>query len=298
LARDGPAALYAGDLGAQIARYLRAEGGLLDSADLAAYRVDIRPAMRSTYRGMDVYTSGRDSGGGVLAPVLGRLERLDLASLEPLGAERMAAVIEATGQVWSERLGSTTVTADSGCTDHLVVADRRGNVVSVTTTLQMLMGSGVTVPGTGIVLNNGMCLFDERPGRPNSLAPGKKAITNMCPTVVLRDGQPVVAIGASGGRRIPSMIVQPLTLMLDHGWPGDRALAAPRYQYTGSGPLLVEDALPEPTLAALRERGYRVEVRPWDGTDLGGQAPCVWFEPGGQLFGAPDPRRHGGAVAW
>ena len=141
----------------------------------------------------------------------------------------------ATADVWSQRLGAS-VTADSGCTDHLVVGDAHGNVVSVTTTLQMLMGSGVTVPGTGIVLNNGMSLFS-----PDTLGPGKKATTNMSPTVVAaRRDQPVLAIGASGGRRIPSMVAQPLTLVLDHGWPGDSALAAPRYHTTGNGSLIVE----------------------------------------------------------
>jgi gamma-glutamyltranspeptidase/glutathione hydrolase len=179
-----------------------------------------------------------------------------------------------------------------------VAADARGNVVSVTTTLQMLMGSGVTVPGTGIVLNNGMGLFEAAPGRPASIGAGKRAITNMCPTVVLHHARPMLAIGASGGRRIPSMVTQAATLMIDHGWPGDQALAAPRYHHTVDDPLLVEEGFLRTTLDALEEQGYHVSVRPWAGTDLGGQAPALWFDTDGRLFGAPDPRRHGGAAAW
>jgi gamma-glutamyltranspeptidase/glutathione hydrolase len=204
----------------------------------------------------------------------------------------MAGLVDVSADVWARRLGKP-LTADAGCTDHLVVGDRDGNVVSVTSTLQMLMGSGVTVPGTGIILNNGMSLFS-----PDTLAAGKKSTTNMSPTVVLRDGQPVLAVGASGGRRIPNMVTQPLTLVLDYGWSGDEALAAPRYHTTGNGPVLVEDGLPEPTLKALRGRGYAVEVQPWGSLGLGGQSPLLWFDANGQLWGAPDPRRHGGAAAW
>jgi gamma-glutamyltranspeptidase/glutathione hydrolase len=149
------------------------------------------------------------------------------------------------------------------------------------------------VPGTGIVLNNGMGLFE-----PASLAPAKTALTNMCPTIVLRDGHPVLAIGASGGRRIPSMVTQAATLMMDHGWPGDDALAAPRYHWVGTGPVAVEDRFAEATLTALRKLGYDLTVHPWDGTELGGQAPVLWFDHESRLFGAPDPRRHGGAAAW
>jgi gamma-glutamyltranspeptidase/glutathione hydrolase len=299
LADDGPAVLYSGDLGAEIIRYVRAHGGILDQHDLANYVPEILHAERCTYHGFEVYTASFHSGGGVLLPLLQRLERAELSRDDPLGPRRMLAVVDATAEVWSSRLG-TNVTADMACTDHLVVGDTRGNVVSVTSTLQMLMGSGVTVPGTGIVLNNGMSLFSDRPGRPDTVAAGKKATTNMCPTIVVRvgDGAPVLAIGGSGGRRIPNMITQPLTLMLDHDWAGDEALAAPRYHTTGSGPLLLEAGLPERTRSALTGRGYDVEVQPWGSLELGGQSPLLWFERGGELSGAPDPRRHGGAAAW
>jgi gamma-glutamyltranspeptidase/glutathione hydrolase len=299
MAADGPALLYTGDLGAEIVRYLRTEGGILDQGDLARYAPEVAPAPRCTYHGFEVCTSGSHTGGGVLGPLLHRLEQTNPSSDDPLGPRRMLAVVDATAEVWSRRLGSG-VSIDSGCTDHLVVADTHGNIVSVTSTLQTLMGSGVTVPGTGIVLNNGMGLFTDQPGRPDSLAAGKKAITNMCPTVVVRvgDRRPVLATGASGGRRIPNMLAQPLTLMLDYGWAGDRALEAPRYHTTGSGPLLVEAGLPEATLAAFNGRGYDVEVQPWGSLGLGGQSPLLWFDDDGQLFGGPDPRRHGGAAAW
>ncbi|HEY1294814.1 MAG TPA: gamma-glutamyltransferase [Chloroflexota bacterium] len=292
LAEQGAAALYDGDLGAEVVRYVRAEGGILDHRDLLEYRTEIRTPMECTYHGFDVFTSGAESGGDVLVRILGHLEGLDTREMEPLGPEPMLALVGATADVWSQRLGSPAK-ADAGCTDHLVVADTDGNVVSVTTTLQRLMGSGVTVPGTGIVLNNGMSLFSDE-----TLAGAKRAVTNMSPTIVVKGDRPVLAIGASGGRRIPSMVIEPLTLMLDHRWTGDRALTAPRYHTTGDGLLLLEAGLPEATVVALRERGYGVEVEPWGSLGLGGQSPALWFDTDGRLFGAPDPRRHGGAAAW
>jgi len=287
IAQDGPSLLYTGSLAAPIVDFLQTAGGILDREDLARYSPEVCRATHTRYHDFDVFTTGTDTGGGVLSAILGRLDTTD----DPLGPQRMTALVDATAEVWSRRLGAT-VRADSGCTDHLVVGDTRGNVVSVTTTLQMLMGSGVTVPGTGIVLNNGMSLFS-----PDTLAPGKKATTNMSPTIVLRDGKPVLAIGGSGGRRIPAMVAQPITLALDHAWAGDRAIAAPRYHTTGDGSLIVEAGLPVETLTALGKR-YEVEVQPWGSLELGGQSPMLWFSADGVLFGAPDPRRHGGAAAW
>jgi gamma-glutamyltranspeptidase / glutathione hydrolase len=290
IAQDGPSLLYAGELGAQIVGFLQAAGGILDRQDLASYTPEVCKATCTSYHGFHVFTPGTDTGGGVLAAILRRLDTL-VPTGDPLGPQRMTALVDATADVWSQRLGAT-VREDSGCTDHLVVGDTHGNVVSVTTTLQMLMGSGVTVPGTGIVLNNGMSLFS-----PDTLAPGKKATTNMSPTIALRDGKPVLAIGGSGGRRIPSMVAQPLTLVLDNGWQADSALAAPRYHTTGNGSLIVEGGLPVETLTALSQQ-HEVEVQPWGSLELGGQAPMLWFSADGELFGAPDPRRHGGAAAW
>lgn len=331
LAREGAPAMYRGDVGAAIVRYLRSEGGLLDHTDLAGCEATIGLATASRYRGLDVRTPGASSGGGVLVPLLGALDHFDLPSMEPLGRERMALLAAATGRIWPDRLALSgalisgdagemlltpeyagRVAADiragsgafserpdaSGCTDHLVVADAAGNVVAVTTTNQMLMGSGVTVPGTGIVLNNAMGLFDPLPGRPNSVASRKRVVSNMSPTIVLDEGRPRLATGASGGRRIPSMVTQVLTLMVDHGWTGDRALAAPRYHHEGNGTLIVEEGLSDATLEGLRAIGYTVDVRLWSSMDLGGQTPTLWFDRDGHPYGAPDPRRHGGAAAW
>jgi gamma-glutamyltranspeptidase / glutathione hydrolase len=291
LAEHGPEDFYSGTLAHQIVAYVKASGGVLDHVDLAQYEATITLANRSRYRDVEVLTSGEKSGGGVLLPLLRELEAFELGAMEPLGGQRMAILARTTGRQWPDRFAR-----DRG-TSHFSVADTLGNVVACTTTLQVLLGSAATVPGTGIVLNNAMGLFDPSPGRPNSIAPGKRAITNMCPTIVVRDGRARISIGASGGRRIPSMLVQALTLAIDHGVSLPAALRAPRFHNEGDARLILEEGLSDAALAELRAQGFVIDLKPPDGTALGGQAPAIWFDDAGLLFGVPDPRRHGGAAA-
>ena len=297
IADDGPRALYGGDLAEQIVAHVRSLGGVLERADFVDYEPTIGSATSVRYRQSEVHVPGENSGGAVLARVLLVLDQLDLPAMEPLGIERIAALAETFGGVWRDRLALIGAQNQGRHTNHLSVADVDGNVVACTTTLQLLLGSAVTVPGTGIVLNSGMGLFDPAPGRFNSLTPGKSLATNMCPTIVLRDGRPRLSVGASGGRLIPSMVGQIVTLMVDHAWSVEDALAAPRLHTIGDGRLEFEDRLEPATLQGLAARGYDMVARPWGSLALGGQTPAVWFDDQGRLFGAPDPRRNGAAAA-
>ena len=114
-----------------------------------------------------------------------------------------------------------------GSTTHLSVIDKDGIAVSLTQTLLSLWGSRVTVPGTGILLNNGMMWFDPEPGRPNSVAGGKRPLSNMAPAVVLKDGRAVAALGASGGRRIMNCVAQIAMNLIDHGMTMQPAVERP-----------------------------------------------------------------------
>jgi gamma-glutamyltranspeptidase/glutathione hydrolase len=297
IANEGPRALYEGELAQRIVAHVRSLGGVLDAADLVDYQPTIGSATVVRYRGHEVHVPGGNSGGGVLAAVLGVLDQLDVPAMEPLGIERVAVLAETFGRVWRNRLAEVGAGGTGRHTDHLSVADADGNMVACTTTLQLLLGSAVTVPGTGIVLNSGMGLFDPSPGRFNSLAPGKPAMTNMCPTLVVSDGRLRLSVGASGGRLIPSLVSQIVTLVVDHGWSVEQSLAAPRLHTGGDGRLEFEAGLDETTLSGLAARGFTLQPRPWGSLDLGGQSPAVWFDDDGRLFGAPDPRRHGAAAA-
>jgi gamma-glutamyltranspeptidase/glutathione hydrolase len=147
---------------------------------------------------------------------------------------------------------------ESANTTHLTVMDGEGTVVAMTQTLNELFGSKVTVPGTGMLLNNCMALFDPRPGRPNSVGARKRMLSSMSPTILLRDGQPWLALGTPGGVRIFGAVLQAIVNVVDHGMTPQEAVDAPR-MWTDGGALEVEEGVP----AAVRERlaGLGHEVR-------------------------------------
>jgi gamma-glutamyltranspeptidase/glutathione hydrolase len=149
--------------------------------------------------------------------------------------------------------------ARDGCTTHLNVVDRDRNVVSLTSTHGEGFGSGVVARGTGVLLNNGMTWFDPEPGHVNSIGPGKRTLWAPTPTVVLRSGRPFMALGAPGGRRIISAVVQSLVNLLDFGLGVQAAVTAPRLHC--EGPITeAERRLGTATLDALARRGHRLEV--------------------------------------
>ncbi|MFA5026380.1 MAG: gamma-glutamyltransferase family protein [Candidatus Methylomirabilota bacterium] len=153
--------------------------------------------------------------------------------------------------------------ADQGtgdCTTHIAVVDRERNMVSLTNTAVSLFGSRLVVPGTGILLANGMIWFDPEPGRPNSVAAGKRPLVNMVPVLGFRRGEPYFAMGAPGGRKIVSAIPQVLSNLIDLKDAPQAAMAAPRL-HTEGGALWVDDRVGSAALAALRRMGHPVVPR-------------------------------------
>jgi len=143
------------------------------------------------------------------------------------------------------------------CTTHIGVVDRHRNMVSLTHTAVSMFGSRMVVPGTGILLNNGMLWFDPEAGRPNSVAPGKRVLCNMTPVLGFRQGRPHLTLGAPGGRRIISAIAQVLATLIDRRCPLQTAVEAPRL-HTEGGELLVDQRVGDKTIAGLRRRGHDV----------------------------------------
>ncbi|CAA9536098.1 MAG: Gamma-glutamyltranspeptidase @ Glutathione hydrolase [uncultured Thermomicrobiales bacterium] len=142
-------------------------------------------------------------------------------------------------------------------TTHVSVVDRAGNAVSLTQTLLSGWGSRVVVPGTGVLLNNGMMWFDPEPGRPNSIEGGKRPLANMAPILLLRDGQSFMSLGAMGGRRILNAVPQIVANVVDFGMGIQEAITAPRIDYS-TRRLEVSDRLPAETIAGLESLGYPV----------------------------------------
>jgi gamma-glutamyltranspeptidase/glutathione hydrolase len=176
-----------------------------------------------------------------------------------------------------------------GSTTHLGAIDKNGMAVSLTQTLLSGWGSRVVVPGTGVLLNNGMMWFDPEPGRPNSVSGGKRPLSNMAPLLVLRDGQAVASLGSSGGRRILNCNAQLVMNLLDHGLSIQPAIEAPRID-ASTPDLLVSERLPTATREALAAKGHRVVSRD-ERNLLGDFASPVGIhrEANGALRGGADP---------
>jgi gamma-glutamyltranspeptidase/glutathione hydrolase len=183
-----------------------------------------------------------------------------------------------TGTVRGPAIG---VAAGSAHTTHVTTADADGNVVAMTQTINNLFGSKVTVPGTGMLLNNTMALFDPHPGMPASVAPAKRVTSSMAPTIVLRDGRPAWALGLPGGVRIFTSVFQALVNLIDHGMSLQEAVEAPRIWSQGQE-LEVEQDVPAAVRDGLAARGHRTVA-------VGGVAGgmnAVAFNPDGTLEGA------------
>lgn len=142
-------------------------------------------------------------------------------------------------------------------TTHCTVIDSEGTIVSTTQTLNSAFGSKVTVPGTGMLLDNCMVLMDPTPGNSNSIAPGKRVLSSMSPTIVLKDGRPFMALGTPGGKRIFAAVAQAILNVIDHGMSLQQAVEAPRL-WTQGAELELEQGFAsiEALAAALRAYGH------------------------------------------
>ena len=195
--------------------------------------------------------------------------------------------------------------SDGASTNHFVVADRFGDVVSYTNTIEELGGSGIVVPGRGFLLNNELTDFNFAPvvpNDPNLPAAGKRPRSSMSPTIVLKDGTPWLAVGSPGGASIITTVLQILVNRIDFGMSLPDAIAAPRAsQRNGAVTQAEPDFIAEPTtpgLAALGQSFQVVDTSPLDPSikisPLIGAASGLEFLPSGQVLAAAEPVRRGG----
>ena len=197
LATAGRRDFYEGDIAAKIAADMKAGDGFLAADDLAAYKAHWTKPTAHERAGATIHLLPGLNAGPTFANALGRLPA-DLGKGVTDGAA-FAAYAQALAGSYRHRLetmGHDGDMAGQGCTTHFSVMDGEGNIVVVTNTLLSVFGSKVVLPQTGILMNNGINWFDPRPGRPNSLAGGKRPLSNMCPVVVTRDGEPWFGMGA------------------------------------------------------------------------------------------------------
>ena len=258
----GPRDFYEGETARRILRDCNDMGSPLSAEDLAGYAARIVDADRHQYRDALVHAAPGLSAGPTLRHALGLLEeRLVPCGVRP-DAGAYLAYASCLLDAWRHRFATMGDVDDApapGCTTHLGVADRHGNVVALTQTLLSIFGSRVVLPGTGILMNNGMMWFDPRPGRPNSIAPGKRPLSNMCPAVVERADGLRFAAGASGGRRILPAVFQLVSFLVDYAMSMDDAMHAPRIDASGAPLVTADPTLPAGVIDALAER-HEVQV--------------------------------------
>ena len=286
---------YQGELGRTIADALQQMGGMLTRQDMADFEPRFSEPYAVTYRGSEVYGAILPNGCLSSLQMLQMLEcfaPLDddqvlywhrLAEVLKLGwrdrllyvgdpdyvdvpIERLLSKDYAAGRVETlkqfpelvDRSGWGLSSASLPETLHLSAADAEGNVVSATITQGGAFGSCVTVPGTGIVLGHGMCRLDPRPGRANSVAPGKRPLNNTAP-VIARTPERDIAVGMPGGRRIISVVPRMVERMVDFGAGALAAASAPRMHVTSEEPVEVQDVLDDGIVRGLEKVGHRIK---------------------------------------
>ena len=320
IAAKGAGALYGGDLGATVADYMARAGGIITLEDLARYETIERRPIRGRYRGFEIAGAAPPPAGGLhLVEMLNVLEGFDPRGLGFGTADYFHLIAEVLKIGFADRNACTGdpafvdipvdrliskdhaaarraqihpdrareygpvpgVTAGSAHTTHVTTADADGNVVAMTQTINNLFGAKATVPGTGIILNNTMALFDPHPGTPASVAPGKRVTSSMAPTIVLRDGRPAWALGLPGGVRIFTSVLQAVVNLIDHGMPLQEAVEAPRIWSQGQE-LEMEQDISAAVRDAVAARGHRVVAVP----AVAGGMNAVAFAADGTLEGA------------
>jgi gamma-glutamyltranspeptidase / glutathione hydrolase len=305
---EGSEPFYRGEVGAALSEHVLARGGTLGPGDLAAYEAIERRPIRAAFRGTEVLTNPPPSSGGILiAYCLGLLERLGERSGPEQLVASMGAANAARGKAFAEALygeGLETSLLDPaaldatagdllGSTTHISALDKDGMCACVTCSNGS--GSGVLVPGTGVILNNMLGEEDLNPLGFHAIAPGRRVPSMMAPTVVLRDGEIELGLGSAGSNRIRSAILQTIVRAVEQGMTADEAVRAPRLHFEG-GTVQAEPGIDEAMLARIEGRGLPVLRRPAINLFFGGVQAVARERGTGALGGGGDPRR-GGAVA-
>jgi gamma-glutamyltranspeptidase/glutathione hydrolase len=193
--------------------------------------------------------------------------------------------------------GSPDAATEGLSTTHLTVGDAAGNVASYTLTIEQTGGSGITVPGRGFLLNNELTDFTFTPANPavpepNLPSPGKRPRSSMSPTIVLHDGQPVLAVGSPGGSTIITTVLQTLVNRIDRHMDLAEAIAAPRASQRNTAQVQAEPAFTAAFGADLAALGHVFAATPEIGAATG-----IEYLPGGVMLAAAETERRGGGSA-
>ena len=297
IAAGGADVFYRGEIAEQIEADMRANGGRISREDLRDYRARRTAPLWGDYRGYRIATNQPPGGGIMLVEMLNMLEQFDLAALGHNSAAYIRLVAEVmkratidkdrfvgdpdffdvpverlTGKPYAAQLAAeiqggvraVVERFNAGFTQkdttQISVIDAAGNCVSMTHSLGM--PSGVITPGLGFMYNGCMAVFDPRPGRAGSIAPGKARFSSVCPSIVFRDGRPCLVIGAPGATQIAMGVLQATLNVLDFGMSMTEAVVAPRFSAT-SNAIDISNRIPRSVSRALESDGYEVVRSPY-----------------------------------
>lgn len=337
IAADGKKAMYEGALVDDLVSSVHSAGGAIAAEDFGSYRTRPREPLHVTWEGLDVYTMGAPSAGGLLlAETLGLFSREELrrtgfgsAAYQHLLAEAMRGAfadrakyasdpdqepVDLEKLVARERLAKRRQTIasdrthwiarflpDEHGTHHIVTADAEGNVVTLTTTVNRPFGATLTGKSSGIVMNDELDDFSTEASAkalglarsPNRPRPGARPVSSMTPTIVLKDGVPILALGGSGGTAIAPNVAQAFLARLVFGETPERSVAAARFAVPTEGSTIaVDPAATQDLKADLERRGEVVSTQRF--TEQAVQMIAI---EDGKKTPASDPRKHGSAMA-
>ncbi|CAM3116405.1 gamma-glutamyltransferase [Paracoccus nototheniae] len=263
LADHGPQDFYDGATARMLVEDLRAKGGCLSLDDLRDYRATAAVPRTVRYRDAVIHAPSGLSAGAALVQTLQQMQGAFQPGDAPSAAS-YGALAAGLGEAYRDRLAQGGDTGESprapACTTSFSVVDRHGNMVNVTQTLLSMFGSHVVSPQTGMLLNNGIMWFDPEPGKPNSLAPGKRCLMNVCPTVG-QVGDRMFAIGASGGRKILPAVANLVSFMVDFGMDLEAAFHTPRIDASAASGTVMDEDLPPDVAHALAALGQVTTAR-------------------------------------
>ncbi|MFD2052386.1 gamma-glutamyltransferase [Mesorhizobium calcicola] len=323
ISEKGPDAFYKGAIADAIVKASGAKGGILAKPDFEQYAVRELKPVTCSYRGYEITSSPPPSSGGVIiCEILNVLEGYPLSYLGAGSAETVHVMVEAMRYAYVDRnsaLGDPGFVdnpvsklldkayardirdkidpfragvskdlmpkgfGESKETTHYSIIDNDGNAVAVTYTLNGSFGAGVVADGTGILLNNEMDDFTQKPGVPNlyglvqgeanAIQPKKTPLSSMSPTIVAKDGKPFMVIGSPGGSRIITITLEAIVNVIDHGMNIQEAIDAPRihHQWLPDTVYVEPFGLSPDTERLLAGMGYHLEL----GDSTWGQAAGI-----------------------
>ncbi len=305
ISSNGPDVLYGGELGELAVNYIQGAGGIITMDDLRSYETSRADVVHGTYRGFNIIGPPPPTAGGVhVIEMLNILEGYNLGEIgfgtadsvhllaeviktgfedrgkymgdpdfvdvpvEMLIDKKFAAERRLQINMEQARRINTAYQAESNSTTHMAAADASGNIITATHTIHSAFGSKATVPGTGMLLNNTMNIFDPHPGMANSIAPGKRVTSSMSPIIVEKEGEPVFCVGLVGGTRIFPSALQAIVNVIDHGMSPQEAVEAPRIWTLGED-LEMETGYPDSVRSKLARRGHNITELPIIGGGMG-----------------------------